>query len=148
MKRIYVQAIGVWVVFVLLAIVNGAARELWYGPIVGNELLAHQISTVTGISLFLAAITIPRSDVRVFQEDECSVYRKGSVTDRRYVVGVYRCLRVRLPALPAGGVMVDAASRLQHSCGEAVGSCGTNHFRGTFYYWEVSPQERAPIRCD
>jgi hypothetical protein len=57
-KRIYVQAIGVWFVFVILAIINGAARGLWYGPVLGNELLAHQISTVTGISLFLAAMYV------------------------------------------------------------------------------------------
>jgi hypothetical protein len=45
-------------VFVILAMVNGVARGLWYEPIVGNELLAHQISSVTGISLFLAAMYV------------------------------------------------------------------------------------------
>jgi hypothetical protein len=58
MKRICVQAVGVWFVFVILAMVNGVARGLWYEPIVGNELLAHQISSVTGISLFLAAMYV------------------------------------------------------------------------------------------
>ena len=58
MKRIYVQAVGVWFVFIILAMVNGVVRGLWYEPIVGNELLAHQISSVTGISLFLAAMYV------------------------------------------------------------------------------------------
>ncbi len=56
MERIYVQALGVWVLFVVLAIGNAALRDTVYGPILKNDLLAHQISTVTAIALFLTAM--------------------------------------------------------------------------------------------
>jgi hypothetical protein len=58
MKRIYKQAIGVWILFIILAIVNGAIRTLVYGPVIGDELLAHQISTVTAIIFFLAVMYV------------------------------------------------------------------------------------------
>ncbi|HEV8505260.1 MAG TPA: hypothetical protein VGQ53_07675 [Chitinophagaceae bacterium] len=40
-----------WFPMLLLAIINGAARDLWYKQYVG-ELTAHQISTVSLIFLF------------------------------------------------------------------------------------------------
>ena len=51
-KRIYLQAIGMWFVFVILFIVNGELRNDGYGPLVKNELIAHQISTALGLTLF------------------------------------------------------------------------------------------------
>lgn len=36
---------------VVIAIANGVARDLWYGPQLG-ELRAHQVSTLTAIALF------------------------------------------------------------------------------------------------
>lgn len=58
MRKIYKQATGVWFVLVVLAIINGALRNSVYGPVVGNELTAHQISTVTAIVLFLIMMYI------------------------------------------------------------------------------------------
>ncbi len=57
MKTIYKQAIGVWVLMVFVAIINGALRNEVYGPKM-NELLAHQISTVTGIIMFLIVMYV------------------------------------------------------------------------------------------
>jgi hypothetical protein len=58
LKRIYMQAIGFWFVLMVLGIVNGIMRNDVYGPAIGNELLSHQISTVTGIALFLAGMYV------------------------------------------------------------------------------------------
>ena len=43
--------VAAWIPMVFIAIANGSLREAWYGKKV-HELLAHQISTVTGILLF------------------------------------------------------------------------------------------------
>jgi hypothetical protein len=40
-----------WIIFPIIGIVNGIIRQIGYGKLMG-ELLAHQISTVTGIILF------------------------------------------------------------------------------------------------
>lgn len=40
-----------WIVFPIIGIINGAIRQIGYGKLMA-ELLAHQISTVTGIILF------------------------------------------------------------------------------------------------
>ena len=40
-----------WIPMILIAIANGALRELWYGKHI-PELKAHQISTLTEILLF------------------------------------------------------------------------------------------------
>jgi hypothetical protein len=40
-----------WIPMVVIAILNGAIREGWYGKHV-SELQAHQVSTVTGVLLF------------------------------------------------------------------------------------------------
>ena len=50
-KTFYLQAIAFWIVLVFVAISNAILREAVYGPIVNNELLSHQISTLTGILL-------------------------------------------------------------------------------------------------
>ncbi|KYK36604.1 MAG: hypothetical protein HXS46_13775 [Theionarchaea archaeon] len=57
MKTIYKQAIGVWVLLLILAIINGVLRNEVYGPLM-EELLAHQISTITAIVLFLVAMYV------------------------------------------------------------------------------------------
>lgn len=44
-----------WLPMVVIAIANGAARDLWYGPSFG-ELAAHQISTLTALALFAVYI--------------------------------------------------------------------------------------------
>ncbi|MFX0198918.1 MAG: hypothetical protein ACFFCW_22585 [Candidatus Hodarchaeota archaeon] len=46
--KIYLYAFGIWVLFAVLAIINGALRNSWYAPRVG-ELKGHQISTIIGI---------------------------------------------------------------------------------------------------
>jgi hypothetical protein len=79
LERIYLQALGVWVVFVILAIVNGALRSKVYGPAVERELLAHQLSTVTAVLLFLVTMHLffaktssPSSRARMSSADSCS----------------------------------------------------------------------------
>ena len=52
MSRIYPVYAGLWFGLLCIAIVNGALRDLVYGPAM-SELGAHQISTVTGCSAFL-----------------------------------------------------------------------------------------------
>lgn len=44
-----------WFALVIMAIINGALREVFYKPLVG-DLTAHQISTITGILLFALII--------------------------------------------------------------------------------------------
>ena len=46
-----------WLPMVVIAIVNGAARESWYAKRVG-ALRAHQISTMTALILFTTYIAI------------------------------------------------------------------------------------------
>jgi len=58
LKGIYKQAIGFWFVLMVFGIVNGIVRNYVYGPSIGNELLSHQISTFTGILLFLTGMYI------------------------------------------------------------------------------------------
>ncbi|MBU7015733.1 MAG: hypothetical protein HXS52_06220 [Theionarchaea archaeon] len=55
--NIYWQALGFWIVLVLVAIVNGTLRNEVYGPAM-EELHAHQISTVTGIIFSLLAMYV------------------------------------------------------------------------------------------
>ncbi|MGC9444180.1 MAG: hypothetical protein ACP5E9_04525 [Candidatus Methanospirareceae archaeon] len=64
MERIYLQALGVWVLLLILAIVNAALRNTVYEPIFKSELLAHQISTVTAIILLLATMHVFFSKTR------------------------------------------------------------------------------------
>lgn len=51
MEKIYLQAIGIWILFVFVAILNGSIRQFLIAPKV-SELTAHQISCFTGITLF------------------------------------------------------------------------------------------------
>src|SRR5947209_18347252 len=48
-----VRVILTWVCFVPVAILNGAIREKWYRPMVG-ELRAHQISTALASGAFFS----------------------------------------------------------------------------------------------
>ena len=57
MEKIYLQAIGIWVLFVFVAILNGSIRQFLILPRV-NELTAHQISCFTGISLFFLVMLL------------------------------------------------------------------------------------------
>ena len=50
--KIYLYAFGIWVLFAVLTIINGAIRNSWYAPKVG-ELKGHQISTIIGIAYVL-----------------------------------------------------------------------------------------------
>lgn len=50
--EIYLYAFGVWVLFAVLTIINGAIRTFWYAPKVG-ELKGHQISTIIAIAYVL-----------------------------------------------------------------------------------------------
>ena len=45
---IFIYAFGVWVIFGILAIINGTIRNKFYAPKVG-EYLGHVISTIIGI---------------------------------------------------------------------------------------------------
>jgi len=49
--------VAAWVPMVAIAVVNGAAREAWYGKRV-PEVQAHQISTAAGVVLFGAYIWV------------------------------------------------------------------------------------------
>jgi len=51
MEKIYLQAIGVWLLFAVVANINGIIRNFVYGPKL-SELTAHQISCFTGITMF------------------------------------------------------------------------------------------------
>ena len=53
MMRVYLVYAGLWFGLLCIAIANGALRDLVYGPAM-SELGAHQISTLTGCSAFLA----------------------------------------------------------------------------------------------
>jgi hypothetical protein len=65
MKAIYLQALGIWIVMLIFAIINATLRNEVYGPKV-TELLAHQISTIIYIAgiilvmvLFFSRTTAP-----------------------------------------------------------------------------------------
>ncbi len=51
MEKIYLQAIGIWLLFAVVANINGLIRNCVYGPKM-DELTAHQISCFTGITMF------------------------------------------------------------------------------------------------
>ena len=51
-QNIYVRAIFAWLLFIPIVFMNAAIRELVYKPLTG-ELLAHQISTITGSAAFI-----------------------------------------------------------------------------------------------
>jgi len=50
--NIYVRAILAWLLFIPIVFMNAAVRELIYKPFT-RELLAHQVSTVTGSVAFI-----------------------------------------------------------------------------------------------
>ena len=54
--------LAAWFVMLLVAVANGTARDLVYGPYM-SELTAHQLSTATGIALFGLII---RAFVRIY----------------------------------------------------------------------------------
>ena len=51
---ILLRAIAIWLPLLILAVLNGWAREEWLTPRLG-ELRAHQVSCFTGSLLILAA---------------------------------------------------------------------------------------------
>lgn len=57
MKLIYTYALMVWVLFVVLASINGIVRDTYYEDIVG-ELYAHQISSVILIFVMLLVMHV------------------------------------------------------------------------------------------
>jgi hypothetical protein len=57
MKVIYLQALGIWVVMLIFAIINGILRNEIYGPKV-HELLAHQLSTIIYIAVFILVMLL------------------------------------------------------------------------------------------
>lgn len=57
MMRIYKNAVGVWVLFALAAVINGALRDWIYAPAVG-EAYARPLSTVIMVVVLLVIITI------------------------------------------------------------------------------------------
>ena len=58
--NIYVRAILTWFLFIPFVFMNAAVRELVYKPFTG-ELLAHQVSTITGsVAFFLLAYFLLR----------------------------------------------------------------------------------------
>src|SRR4029079_10666447 len=58
--NIYVRAILAWILFIPIVFMNAVFRELVYKPFTG-ELLAHQISTITGsVAFFLLAYFLLR----------------------------------------------------------------------------------------
>lgn len=71
LKKIYLLAIGMWFVFVILFIVNGVLRNDGYGPILKNELFAHQLSTITGLVLLFIVMYFffERTSARYTQKD-------------------------------------------------------------------------------
>jgi hypothetical protein len=71
MARIFLYAFGVWVIFGILAVINGVIRNRFYAPVIG-EYPAHVASTVIGICfvvigtyLFLRFIGIEYSNVEL-----------------------------------------------------------------------------------
>lgn len=56
MDTIYLQALGVWLVLLLAAIINATIRTRFIQPEIKNELRSHQISSITAIILFLFII--------------------------------------------------------------------------------------------
>ncbi len=50
---ILLEAFGVWILLIFVAIANGIMREEVYGKLVASELAAHQISTVVLVMVFL-----------------------------------------------------------------------------------------------
>ena len=69
--KIFLYAFGVWIIFGILAIINGIIRNRFYAPVIG-EYSAHVISTiiavcfvVVGTYLFLRFIGIEYSNIEL-----------------------------------------------------------------------------------
>jgi hypothetical protein len=54
---IYLRSIAIWLVFIIIESLNGTIRTLWLVASLG-DLLAHQVSFVTGSLLILMIATI------------------------------------------------------------------------------------------
>jgi len=73
----FVVTFGMWLVFVVIAIINAAVRNKVYKPVVG-DLVAHQISTVIFVSLiFVVTYLILR--VSGLQLTDLSALVMGSI---------------------------------------------------------------------
>lgn len=55
---IYIQALGVWILLLITALVNATFRTKFLQPRLKNELRSHQISSIMAVILFLFIIYI------------------------------------------------------------------------------------------
>jgi hypothetical protein len=57
-KKFYIKSIGFWGVLLVVALINATIRETTYKPLLTPYIgmWAHQLSSITGILLFYAAI--------------------------------------------------------------------------------------------
>lgn len=62
--RLFLYALGVWFILLILAILNGALREAFIRPRVGEQT-AHIIGTITVICLFLIVIFLFISNLKI-----------------------------------------------------------------------------------
>jgi hypothetical protein len=54
---IFIKSMAIWLIFIIIESLNGTMRTLWLVPWLG-DLLAHQVSFMTGSLLILAIATI------------------------------------------------------------------------------------------
>jgi hypothetical protein len=62
--RLFLHALGMWIILVILAILNGVLRERLISPRVGEQT-AHVISTITLICFFFIAIYLFFSNLKI-----------------------------------------------------------------------------------
>jgi hypothetical protein len=99
---ILLEALGVWILLIFVAIANGIMREAVYSKLVASELAAHQISTVVLVLVFLLVFF-------VFLRS-----RKGQFTDLDLALigGIYLGLTVAFEFVFGHYVMGHPWSRL------------------------------------
>jgi len=72
------RLLGVWFLMLLVSVLNGALRDFSYGPMVG-ELLAHQLSTLSGLLLLGGVMLI-------------ALRRQSPASDRQALgIGLFWC---------------------------------------------------------
>jgi hypothetical protein len=62
--RLFLYAIGMWIILVILAILNGVLRESLITPRVGEQM-AHVVSTIILICIFFIAIYLFFSNLKI-----------------------------------------------------------------------------------